>query len=134
MGPALFEGLGKFTLGRIPDRIRQNPQVLDWQTECAKYMSALAKTIQRLTPVSKARKIGPIGLEFSLEALHMVQMETGADGGISLRARASVPFSGARDQLMASPRLVKSLVQKARKRGSFQGNRVVASMPVICAR
>jgi len=92
-------------------------------------MSALAKTIQRFAPVSKPRKIGPIGLEFSLEQLHMVQMETGSDGNINLRARASVPFTGARDQLMASPRQVKSLVQKARKSSGFKGSHVVASMP-----
>ena len=92
-------------------------------------MSALANTIQRFLPVPNTRKTGPIGLEFSLEQLHLVQMETGPDGGIALRACASVPLSGERDEIMASPKQVKSLVRRARKQGDFQGHRVVASMP-----
>lgn len=92
-------------------------------------MSALAKTIQRFSPGSNTQRTGPIGLEFSLEQLHLVQMETGTDGNIALRACASVPLLGERDELMVSPKQVKSLVCRARKQGDFQGHRVVASMP-----
>ena len=52
-------------------------------------MSALAKLVERFSPDAGTRRIGPIGLEFALHAMHMVQLETGRDGRVVVRARAS---------------------------------------------
>ena len=52
-------------------------------------MSALAKLVERFSPDAGTRRIGPIGLEFALHAMHMVQLEPGRDGRVVVRARAT---------------------------------------------
>lgn len=78
---------------------------------------------------STGTKVGPIGLEFADEELHLVQLERVAGGAIRPRARALVPYSVPFEDLMASPGDVRTLVSGALKQDRFQGRRVVTVMP-----
>ena len=71
---------------------------------------------------------GAIGVEFSLEYLHMVQLEH-RDGGAQLRAARSVPLEAGFDELLADEAAFQKLVSKALKSGGFKGRRAVVSMP-----
>ena len=76
-------------------------------------MSALAKIVERFTPEATRRRIGPIGLECALHAMHMVQLESGRDGRVVVRARASYPYACPLEDLLASPSRMKAMVQSA---------------------
>ncbi|MDH3643249.1 MAG: hypothetical protein OES38_14200, partial [Gammaproteobacteria bacterium] len=58
-------------------------------------MQSLREIIKRLHPAQVPAKVGPIGLQFAREELHLVQMQKASDGGVTLRARASIPYPGA---------------------------------------
>lgn len=92
-------------------------------------MSALSQAVQRFTPAARSKRIGPIGLECSLHELHLVQLEAAPTGAISLVARASLAYPEPRDELMRSPRQMRSLVQRALASDRFRGRRVVSVLP-----
>ena len=92
-------------------------------------MSALATIINRFTPVTGKRRIGPIGLECALHAMHMVQLETGRDGRVGVRALASLPYPCPLDELLASPDQLKLLIKHALREQGFYGRDVVTTLP-----
>ena len=92
-------------------------------------MSALATLIHRFSPVAGRRRIGPIGLECALHALHMVQLEIGRDGRVQVRARASMPYPGSLDELLAAPHQLKLLIKRAMRKQNFHGREVVTTLP-----
>jgi len=71
---------------------------------------------------------GPIGLHFSRDNLHMVQLEKHA-GGLRLRSGLSVGYPGDRESLLSSPDDFKSFVKKSLKTGRFKGNDIVTCLP-----
>ncbi len=73
--------------------------------------------------------IGPIGLEFAREAIHMVQLHKDADGRIRLKARASENYTFPFDELIKSPGETKKLVARMLKKDHFYGRKVVSSLP-----
>jgi type IV pilus assembly protein PilM len=79
-------------------------------------------------PRQNANLTGAIGLEFSLEYLHMVQLTHGA-AGVKLHAHASemlpIPF----EELLEDPAAFRKLVRTASARGGFSGRRCVVAMP-----
>jgi Tfp pilus assembly PilM family ATPase len=97
-------------------------------------MSALASTLQRFTPKSNAVRIGPIGLECSLTALHLVQMEVSANHVISVSAVASIPYPESREALLASPKKMRALVRQAMATDRFRGKQVVTTLPAADTR
>lgn len=92
-------------------------------------MSALAKIVERFTPDVTRRRIGPIGLECALHAMHMVQLETGRDGRVVVRARASYPYDCPLEDLLASPARMKEMVKRALREHNFYGRNVVTTLP-----
>jgi type IV pilus assembly protein PilM len=92
-------------------------------------MSALATFINRFAPVAGNRRIGPIGLECALHALHMVQLETGRDGRVGVRARASLSYPCPLDELLAAPDRLKLLIKRALRERNFYGREVVTTLP-----
>ena len=92
-------------------------------------MSALADRINRTTRRSNSRRIGPIGLDCSLNVLHLVQLQSSADGRITLHAAASIPYPEPRETLLAEPKKMRDLVQQAMKADRFQGKQVVTTLP-----
>lgn len=92
-------------------------------------MSALASIVNRFSPAAVNRRIGPIGLECALHAMHLVQLETGRDGRVVLRARASLPYPCPLDELLASPQRMKTLVRGALREDNFSGREIVTNLP-----
>ena len=92
-------------------------------------MSALATILNRFAPVAGKRRIGLIGLECALHALHMVQLETGRDGRVGVRALASLSYPCPLDELLASPDQMKLLIKRALREQGFYGREVVTTLP-----
>ena len=92
-------------------------------------MSALKQWVDRRRPASRSAAYGPIGVYFTQEHLHLVQLETLGDGGIGVRCRESLTYQGSRAELMASPAAVRKLVRRAMRAGKFRGRNVVSAMP-----
>ena len=92
-------------------------------------MSALRQWIERRRPASNASAYGPIGVHFTQEHLHLVQLETHGDGGIGVRCRESLTYPGTRAELTASPAAVRKLLRRAVRAGKFRGRNVVSAMP-----
>ena len=92
-------------------------------------MSALASIVNRFSPAAVNRRIGPIGLECALHAMHLVQLETGRDGRVVVRARASLPYTCPLDELLASPERMKALVRGVLREHNFSGREVVTTLP-----
>lgn len=97
-------------------------------------MGALAAAIQKFKPVANTRRIGPIGLECSLSEMHMVQMATDSDGSVYVCARTSVPYGAPREELLASPKRMRELVQRALNADRFKGRLVVSMLPTTATR
>jgi type IV pilus assembly protein PilM len=97
-------------------------------------MSALASALQRFTPKPNARRIGPIGLECSLTALHLVQLEVSADHVISVSALASTPYPESREAMLASPKKMRALIRQAMATDRFRGKQVVTTLPAADTR
>ena len=92
-------------------------------------MSALAAIVNRFSPAAINRRIGPIGLECALHAMHMVQLETGHDGNVAVRARATLPYPCPLEELLASPGRLKLLVRHALREHNFYKREVVTTLP-----
>jgi type IV pilus assembly protein PilM len=76
---------------------------------------------------------GPIGLEFGLYRLRMVQLLKRPDG-LYLGACASIPYTGGREQLLASPRRLAGLLRQLWKTHGFKGRDVVTCLQPNVAR
>jgi type IV pilus assembly protein PilM len=81
----------------------------------------------------KSPMIGAIGLEFSLEHLHLVQLAHGA-AGVRLRGHASSPLPKPFAELLEDKVLFRKLVKQTVAAGKFSGNRCVVAMPSTLTR
>jgi type IV pilus assembly protein PilM len=70
---------------------------------------------------------GPIGLEFGLYRLRMVQLLKRPDG-LYLGACASIAYTDGREQLLASPRQLASLLRQLCRTYGFKGRDVVTCL------
>ncbi len=77
---------------------------------------------------SAGKFTGAIGVEFSLENLHMVQLEH-RDGEVCLKATKSLPLGCSFEELLQDEDRFKALVRKAVESGGFTGKRAVVAMP-----
>ncbi len=92
-------------------------------------MSLLAKTAALLRPRVAVRQTGPIGIDFSLESLHLVQLQADSGQRPSVRARASVTFDGPRQDILKSRMLFRTLFKRALGSGDFHGRKAVIAIP-----
>jgi Tfp pilus assembly PilM family ATPase len=92
-------------------------------------MSILQKF--RRKAVSPAKLAGPglIGLDIDAGQIHMCQIRPREHGMYTIIAKTSVTYSGTRDELLASPKRLKSLIGDGLKEKNFIGRRVAALMP-----
>ena len=91
-------------------------------------MSVLHRLSGALRKFAGGAPSGPIGLEIATEKLHMVQFERDAQPPV-IRAAISLAYDGGRNALLADPRALRALVERARAERPFQGNSVVSSLP-----
>lgn len=92
-------------------------------------MSVVTKAVSFLSPKSAGKKIGPIGIDFGLEALHLVQLVTSAGQAPVVRARASLSFDGPRRDVLTNPHQFRSLIKRALAADDFCGRKAVIAIP-----
>lgn len=84
-------------------------------------------------PRQKSGLIGAIGLEFSLEYLHMVQLAH-SSAGVRLHAHASSPLPKPFEELLEDASAFRNLVKSTFDKGRFSGKRCVVAMPSTLTR
>ncbi len=92
-------------------------------------MSAMRSWLQTVTRRPNAVRCGPIGMELAGQKMHLVQLEGSSDRNVALRAHASVPFPGRRDDLLKSPEAFRKVLQRGLQGDKFKGRRAVLAMP-----
>ncbi len=92
-------------------------------------MSLLAKTAARLRGNVARARIGPIGIDFALESIHLVQLEAATGKPPVLRARASLAFEGTRRDFLTQPLQFRALMKRALDADRFQGRDAVIAVP-----
>lgn len=92
-------------------------------------MSVVAKAVSLLSPRSSSKKIGSIGIDFGLEAVHLVQLATSAGKPPIVRARASLAYDSSRREVLANPHQFRSLMKRALDADRFYGRKAVIAIP-----
>lgn len=92
-------------------------------------MSIVAKTAAMFQPRTSRRKIGPIGIDFGLEAAHLVQLAESDGKSPELRAAASVPYGSSRREVLDNPHQFRSLLKRALDADRFYGRKSVIAVP-----
>lgn len=92
-------------------------------------MSVVAKAAALLRAKPVANKVGPIGIDFGLEALHLVQLATSAGQMPVVRARASLSYDCPRREVLANPLQFRSLIKRALDADRFSGRKAVMAIP-----
>ena len=91
-------------------------------------MSVVANVKARFQPRVSSQAIGPIGIDFGLEAMHLVQLEAASGQPPRVRARASIPYDSRREMLQ-SPHQFRALVRRALDADRFYKRKAVVAMP-----
>ena len=92
-------------------------------------MSVVAKAVSFLSPRSSSKSIGPIGIDFGLEAVHLVQLVASAGRAPIVRARASLAYDSPRRDVLANPHQFRSLMKRALDADQFYGRKAVIAIP-----
>ena len=81
--------------------------------------------------MSSVKSSGPglIGLDIDFDQIHMCQIRACENGLFTITAKASVKYSGSRNELLDSPKRLKTLINETLHEKNFKGRRVVALMP-----
>lgn len=89
----------------------------------------LNSIIDKAKATFNRNKIGPIGLEISMEKIHLVQLQKETSGKIHYRAKTSLAYTISRDDLLASPKIMKAMLRTAFKSEPFFGRKIVMVIP-----
>jgi type IV pilus assembly protein PilM len=92
-------------------------------------MGAFATVVQRFQPERNAQRVGLIGLECALNAIHLVQLAVDDDGNIHPHASTSLPAPRPREELLADVSGFRSLIREALSRDRFRGRAIVTTLP-----
>lgn len=91
-------------------------------------MNIVARTSTLLSRAAN-KSIGPIGIDFGLEAIHLVQLESAPGLPASVRARTSLRYGCARHEMLGSPARFRSLIKRALRTDRFSGRKAVIAIP-----
>ena len=92
-------------------------------------MTILQKFRRQAVSPAKPAGAGLIGLDIDIGQIHMCQIRPREHGMYTIIAKTSISYSGTRDELLASPKRLKSLIGDGLKEKKFKGRRVAALMP-----
>ena len=73
--------------------------------------------------------VGPIGIDFGLEAVHLVQLAAAAGESPIVSARASVAYEGPRRDVLKSAQLFGNVMKRALCADEFRGRKAVIAIP-----
>ncbi len=74
-------------------------------------------------------KTGKIGLDFALEKVNFVQLGELQKSSIALKSFCSLPYLSTREELLSSPKLLRTLIRSAFSSTHFNGKKIVTSIP-----
>jgi Tfp pilus assembly PilM family ATPase len=92
-------------------------------------MKAELLWLDRRRPEPGTMAFGPIGVCFTQDKLHLVQLEHPGNGKMQLSAHAAVAFPGTRADLMATPSAVAKLARRGMRAAKFRGRQVISAIP-----
>jgi Tfp pilus assembly PilM family ATPase len=92
-------------------------------------MNAVKQWFDRRRPESDATADGPIGVYFTEDHLHLVQLQRSPEAGLVLRSHKSLKYPGSRREILASSTATGKLIRRALSDGDFVGRNVVSAMP-----
>ncbi len=92
-------------------------------------MSLAAKTAALFGPRASSLRVGPIGVDFSLEAVHLVQLEAATGEPPEVRARASLAYDCPRKEILGNLYQFRPLIKRALASDRFVGRKAVVAMP-----
>ncbi len=82
----------------------------------------------RLKALKRPASTGPIGLDFGMERINLVQFEKRVDNK-NIVAAASIPYLKERDEILSSKNELRFFINRALKTQPFRGRDVVAALP-----
>ena len=92
-------------------------------------MSLVAKASSLLQPRVTNVKVGPIGIDFALESIHLVQLESAYGELPDVRARASVRFDAPRREILGDPNRFRTIIKRGLELDRFHGRKAVVAVP-----
>jgi type IV pilus assembly protein PilM len=94
-------------------------------------VSAFGELVSKVRRKAAGGTAYPMGLHMGSDRLHLVQMQSTADGSgpPAIRAAAAVDYEWPLEETLADKRKLKSLLARAWRQQPFSGSRVIASMP-----
>jgi Tfp pilus assembly PilM family ATPase len=92
-------------------------------------MNVVVRASALFAPRSVNRSVGPIGIDFGLESVHLVQLEAASGLPAAVRARASLEYGCTRRELLGSPVKFRSLIKRALAADRFSGRKAVIAIP-----
>ncbi|MDH3589914.1 MAG: pilus assembly protein PilM, partial [Gammaproteobacteria bacterium] len=93
-------------------------------------MSALARLATRWRPAATPKNsFGPIGIDLTLERMHLVQFRRDANSELQIRAQTSVAYPVSRDDVFETPHALTPLLKAALRNAPFSGRRAVIALP-----
>lgn len=93
-------------------------------------MSALARLATRWRPdASLKRIVGPIGIDLTVERMHLVQFLRQSGDTLQIKARSSIAYPVSRDDAFETLRTLTPLLKVALRNAPFSGRRAVVALP-----
>lgn len=92
-------------------------------------MNSLSRAAALFRPKTEPATVGPIGIDFALESIHLVQLEFSAGNAPTVRARASLPFDSARRDVLMDAQKFRSLINRALSSENFYGRKAIVAIP-----
>jgi len=92
-------------------------------------MSIVSRAAAMFSPSASRTKIGPIGIDFGLESVHLVQLESSAGKPPVVRARFSLAYDSPRREILANPHQFRTLMKRALGGDRFHGRKAVIAIP-----
>jgi Tfp pilus assembly PilM family ATPase len=92
-------------------------------------MSLVTKAAAMFGATAAHRKIGPIGIDFGLESVHLVQLESSAGTPPVVRARLSLDYDSTRREVLANSHQFRTLMKRALAGDRFSGRKAVVAIP-----
>ncbi|MCU7871317.1 MAG: pilus assembly protein PilM [Candidatus Thiodiazotropha sp. (ex Lucinoma borealis)] len=79
--------------------------------------------------MANMKSVGPIGMDIGIGAIHLCQLKPLDSDRYSVVAKAIIPFSGTREEVLTSPKRFKKLLLDGIKKKGFYGRKIVTVMP-----
>jgi len=92
-------------------------------------MSVLAKSTALFRRQASQSMLGPIGIDFGLESIHLVQLAKAAGQSPVVHATGSLAYDSPRREILGKPHQFRSLLKRALAADKFSGRKAVIAVP-----